>query len=76
MNWFDLRIKQVEKLTGLSEKQIKSFGPEELREYLENRSGKKIRIVSEFPTIGRGNVLRDNLVTRKCLNEEIDKIIG
>ena len=76
MNMLNLRFKRVEQLTGLSEKQIKNLSPEEYRTYLEKRSGKQLRIISELPTIGRGNVLRDNFITRSALNKEIDDIIG
>ena len=68
MNMLNLRFKRVEQLTGLSEKQIKNLSPEEYRTYLEKRSGKQLRIISEFPTIGRENIYgTDDNPEKYCL---------
>ncbi len=67
--------KNAEKITGLSLAQIKAISPEKFRTYLEQKNNKPISFTSEFPVIGRGNVLRDRLITSKSLNAEIDEIL-
>jgi len=42
----------------------------------KNQAGKKIKITTEFPYIGRGNVLRDRLISHDKIDQEIDKILG
>jgi len=68
--------KNVERMTGLNLKEIRAFSPEKMRSHIENRSRKQILFVSEFPFIGRGNVLRDNLISRCEINKEIDLILS
>ena len=65
----------VEKITGLTLSQIKKISPEKFRSYLEQKNKKKFSFTSEFPVIGRGNVLRDNLVDSNQLNNEIDRML-
>jgi len=67
--------KNVVEVTGLTLDQIKDYSPSKFREYLERKNNKKFSFLSAFPVIGRGNVLRDNLVTSIQLNNEIDKIL-
>lgn len=69
-------MRSIAEKTGFTVDELKDMSPEELRDKLETRSHKKIRIVSEFPVIGRGNVLRDGIVESKQINSEIDKILG
>lgn len=67
--------KKVVENTGLSLAQIKDYSPSKFREYLEKKNNKKFSFLSAFPVIGRGNVLRDNLISSSQLNSEIDKIL-
>ncbi|MCL2186432.1 MAG: hypothetical protein FWB86_11370 [Treponema sp.] len=67
--------RNAEKLTGLSTEEIRNFSPYELRNYLEKRNKKKLFFSTEFPVIGRGNVLRDSIITSEEINKEIDKIL-
>ena len=67
--------KKVVEDTGLSLAQIKDFSPSKFREFLEKKNNKKFSFLSAFPVIGRGNVLRDNLISSSQLNNEIDKIL-
>ena len=67
--------KHAEKQTGLTAAQIRAFSPEEFRHYLEKKNKKPLSFNSEFPVIGRGNVLRDDLVYQTVLDSEIDKIL-
>ena len=60
---------------GVSQEDIRSFSPQHMRNHIEQRSGEKIRFESEFPTIGRGNVLRDSIITREEIDREIDGLL-
>ena len=72
----DSTLKNLENLTGLTLAQIRSLSPSELRKHIEKKNGKGLSFVSEFPFIGRGNVLRDGLTTSSKINSEIDSILG
>lgn len=66
---------KVEARTGLTIANIRDTSIEDLRSYFEQRSGKKQKIVSVYPTVGRGCVMR-NFVDRDTLNKELDKELG
>jgi len=68
--------KNAEKVIGLSAEEIRKYSPGELRRYLEKRNRKKLFFTTEFPVIGRGNVLRDSIITSEKINKEIDKILA
>lgn len=68
--------KYAERVTGLTLEQIKLISPEKFRSYLEKKNKKPFSFTSEFPVIGRGNVLRDSLITSSALNKENDKILN
>jgi len=68
--------KNAEKLVGLSAAEIRKFSPGQLRRHLEEKNRKKLTFTTEFPVIGRGNVLRDCIVTTSEINREIDKILA
>jgi hypothetical protein len=69
-------LSRIEKKVGLSLKEIDSKNPVEISEFFYRKTGKKLSFSSEFPFIGRGNVLRDGLVSNENLNSDIDKILG
>ena len=73
---FAMIEKNVEKLVGLSAEEIRQYSPGELRRYFEKRNKKKLNFTTEFPVIGRGNVLRDSIITSEEINKEIDKILA
>lgn len=68
--------KNAEKLVGLTAEEIRRLSPGELRRFLEKKNGKKLSFTTEFPVIGRGNVLRDSIATSEKINREIDKILA
>jgi hypothetical protein len=68
--------KNAEKVVGLSVEDIRNYSPGALRRYLKERNKKKLSFTTEFPVIGRGNVLRDSIVTSEEINKEIDKILA
>jgi hypothetical protein len=67
--------RKAESLTGLSVEQIRWYSPDELRKHLEEKKNCKIKFITEFPAIGRGNVLRDNIIDTNTINDDIDKIL-
>jgi hypothetical protein len=68
--------KNAEKVVGLSVKEIRDYSPGKLRCYLEKKNKKKFSYTTEFPIIGRGNVLRESIITSKEINKDIDKILA
>jgi hypothetical protein len=68
--------KNAENLIGLSAETIRKYSPNELRLHLENKNKRKFSYTSEFPVIGRGNVLRDGIKTSEEINKDIDKILA
>jgi len=66
----------ISKKIGLNIDEIRKMNPSEIMTYLENRQNKKVLFNSEFPFIGRGNVLRDGIVTSDEINKDIDRILG
>jgi hypothetical protein len=71
----DIIDRIVEEKTGLSAEVIRNMGIDEWRAFVEKRTGKPFTLHKEFPTIGRGNVLRDSLLTREEINTELDKVL-
>ena len=67
--------KNVEVLIGLPIEIIRKYSPSELRLYLEKKKKRDFSFTTEFPVIGRGNVLRDNIITSEEINRDIDKIL-
>jgi hypothetical protein len=66
----------IERKSGLSSSEIKNTSPEKLREHLTQKTHKAFSVTTEFPKIGRGNVLRDGIVSSLQINRETDKILG
>mgnify|MGYP000113762033 CR=1 FL=1 len=75
-NLYSRVLKNTEKKVGLSIEKIREYSPSELRQYLEEKNKKELLFLSEFPNVGRGNILRDQPASRKLINEEIDRILG
>jgi hypothetical protein len=67
--------KNAASLIGLPIETIRMYSPNELRNHLEKKNRRKFSFTSEFPVIGRGNVLRDNIITSEEINKGIDKIL-
>jgi len=73
---FNIVEKNVAALIGLPVETIRMYSPSELRFYLEKKNKRKFSFTTEFPVIGRGNVLRDNIITSEEINRDIDKILA
>jgi hypothetical protein len=67
--------KNAESITGMSVNELRSISPEKFRHYCERKFGQPFSFISEFPLIGRGNVLRDGIISRCALNLEIDRML-
>ena len=75
MSFFSEVVKGAERKLDLSSEEIRWFSPGQLRKHLEKK-GHRLLFVTEFPTIGRGNVLRDNLISHDTIDTEIDAILA
>ena len=73
---FTVVEKNAEKAVGLSVEDIRRYSPGELRLHLEKKNKKKLSFTTEFPVIGRGNVLRDGIISSEEINKDIDKILA
>ena len=62
----------IERGTGMSIGEIRQTPIEELRRIAEKRLGHSLQFLSVFPWAGRGNVLRDRLVSRKEIDADLD----
>lgn len=60
---------------GMTLADLKKTGVSEIRRKIEEKHRKPLSFTSEFPVIGRGNVLRDQIVTSRQINAEIDEIL-
>ncbi len=65
----------VESATGVSIETIDRETLDESRARVEQKSGKKMRIVSMFPFIGRGNVMSRKLLSRESIERDLDKCL-
>jgi formate-dependent phosphoribosylglycinamide formyltransferase (GAR transformylase) len=73
---FNVIEKNIAAQIGLPIETIRMYSPSELRLYLEKKNKRKFSFTTEFPAIGRGNVLRDNIITSEEINRDIDKILA
>jgi hypothetical protein len=69
-------LNNIEHKIGLNINEIYQKNPMEIRKIIESKYNDKLTYSSEFPFIGRGNVLRDSLVQSKQLDDEIDLLLG
>ena len=76
MKSFDKIMSGIERKTGLTSSEIKNTSPGDLRDYLTRKMHRPFSVTTEFPKIGRGNVLRDGIISSSQINREIDKILG
>lgn len=67
--------KALEKACGESVSKLRSRTLEENRRLAEKKHGLLARFVSYFPFIGRGNVLRNRLVTHEEVEKRLDEAL-
>ena len=65
----------VELLTGKTAYELRNTPINEQRRDIEARLGRPVRVMSHFPFIGRGNVMRDRVITREQIERDLDKIL-
>ena len=61
---------------GLSIQEIHQKSPEEIAACIESKTKRKLTFSTQFPFIGRGNVLRDGVRTSDEINKDLDRILG
>jgi len=62
----------IELATGKSVEAIRSTPLDELRSDYEREIGAPLSFVSEFPLLGRGNVLRDRCLSHAQIEADLD----
>ena len=67
--------KYIEKKTGQTISEIREEPLDVKRARVEKLKGKSLKIRSEFPWIGRGNVNREFLTDSDTINKEVDKLL-
>ena len=65
----------VEQATGMSAEKLRRTPIDEFRRMVEEERGSSIRFVSEFPWIGRGNVLRDRCTSHQAAEDAYESAI-
>lgn len=68
-------IKGIERKTGQPLEKILDEPLDVKRARVEKLKGKSLKIRSEFPWIGRGNVNREFLTDSDTINKEVDKLL-
>ncbi len=67
--------KRIENKTGQTISEIRKEPLDVKRARVEKLKGKSLRIKSEFPWIGRGNVNSRNLKESRLIDEEVDSLL-
>jgi hypothetical protein len=66
----------VERLTGRSASSLRAETLTTVRLQVERASGRPLKFVSRFPFIGRGNVLRDRVISNETIERQLDEALG
>lgn len=66
----------IEASTGERVEVLRSRTLEETRLVAEKKHRRPMKFVSHFPFIGRGNVLRDRLVSHEQVEADLDAVLG
>lgn len=66
--------KSIERWTGRKIAELRKETIEETRSSLIKK-GILIRLFSEFPFIGRGNIMRDKIVSHQEVEKELDSVL-
>ncbi len=69
-------VKTIEKKVGLNIDEIRKMSPTDFSNFIKQKKNKKLSFFSEFPFIGRGNVLRKGIISSDEINKEVDKLIN
>lgn len=63
----------LEQEIGKSIEEIRNLPVDEMREKIESSIGRPLNYKSYYPIIGRGNILRDRLVTHDRVEERLSR---
>lgn len=66
----------VEKATGHSAGELRQLTLLQMRQLSERNRKMPVKIISSFPFIGRGNVMRDRLSSAAQINEAVDQALA
>ena len=64
-------IRAIENATGESVESLRSMPLDERRQLIEKKTGRRLKVTRNFPFIGRGNVMRDETVSRDQVETEL-----
>jgi hypothetical protein len=67
-------IHSIEEQTGIDINTIMNTTLSDQKIQLENKFKKPMKLISYFPFIGRGNVLRDKVITHEDIEKMLDSI--
>ena len=67
-------LSMVERSVGWSIAQIRDASPRQLAEHIQAKTGKKRRVYSAFPAIGRGSVTH-RLLDSATIDARLDKAL-
>ncbi len=67
--------KNVQGITHISAMEIREMSIDAYRRRLKKEKNIKLRIVTRFPLIGRGNVMRDRTVSHEDIEASLDNIL-
>ena len=65
----------VERATGQSANELRSKTLSELRILTEKKVGRRMKFISRFPLIGRGNVMRDKVVDHDSIEGMLERLL-
>jgi hypothetical protein len=65
----------IESLTGEKVESLREHSISEYRKIGELKRSKTLRFVSSFPMIGRGNVLRDRVISHAGVEKKLDEAL-
>lgn len=75
MSQAEMVLEHAAATVGMTLSDLKKADVSDIRRKIEEKHGKPLSFTSEFPVIGRGNVLRDRIMTSDQINSEIDEIL-
>lgn len=65
----------VERATGENVDVLRARPISDTRRIAEQRRGRPFQIISRFPFIGRGNVMRDRILSHERVEAELDRAL-
>ena len=65
----------VERITGKSADDIRNQTLEARRAEIETARGRSMQFVSRFPFVGRGNVMRHNVINHSNVEQSLDQAL-